>query len=137
MDANKSAQASFLSPFEGWQTNYFQPGETAEVGAPGSDPEGDGIPNLLEYALNLHPRQPSPVGLPTLGSDPNTLSLTYRKDPSKPDIGWQVEVSSNLNTWDQVGDSLIGNDGTIEIRRASVPTDGSRKFLRLKVTKLF
>jgi len=137
MDANKSAQASFLSPFEGWQTNYFQPGETAEIGAPGSDPEGDGIPNLLEYALNLHPRQPSPVGLPTLGSDPNTLSLTYRKDPSKPDIGWQVEVSSNLNTWDQVDDSLIGNDGAIEIRRASVPTDGSPKFLRLKVTKLF
>ena len=137
MNANKSAQAAFLSPFQGWQATYFQPAETAGIGAPSSDPDGDGTPNLLEYALNLHPRQPSPVGLPTLGGDASTLSLTYRKDPSKPDIGWQVEASPDLSTWNPVSDSLIGSDGAIEIRRASVPVEGPSRFLRLKVTKLF
>lgn len=138
MDANKSAQASFLSPFQGWQTTYFQPEERGTIGAPGSDPDGDGTPNLLEYALNLHPREPSPAGLPEPGQDAGTISLTYRKDPTKPDIGWQVEISANLVGWDPIGDSVVGHDGVIEIRMASVSTtDAPRKFLRLKVTRLF
>ena len=140
MDANRSAQASFLSPWQVWQTQpgYFTAGELVTLGAPGYDAEGDGIPNLLEYALNLHPREPSVTGLPTLGADAGSISLTYRKDPTKPDVGWQVEVSMDLVGWDPVGDTLVRTEGAIEIRRATVSTsDRQKKFLRLKVIKLF
>jgi hypothetical protein len=131
--------ASTVSPtFQTWQAAYFQPGEFVTIGAPGYDAEGDGIPNLLEYALNLHPREPSVTGLPALGADAGSISLTYRKDPTKPDVGWQVEVSTDLVGWDPVGDTLVGTEGAIEIRRATVSTsDRPKKFLRLKVIKLF
>lgn len=139
MDASKSVTARFLSPYQQWKTSYFSQTEieTTELSWPANDPEGDGVPNLLEYALNLHPRQPSQSGLPELASDATTLSLTYRKDPTKPDVGWQVEVSQTLGQWDPVADSLIGTEGPIEIRKATVPLTNGRTFLRLKVTKLF
>jgi hypothetical protein len=105
---------------------------------PTSDPDGDGIPNLLEYALDLDPRQPSLLGLPELSVGPASISLTYRKNPAKPDVGWQVElVDDLLNDWDPIDDQLIGTDGAIEIRKATVPIEGSKKFLRLKVSRLF
>lgn len=139
MDASKTATARFLSPYQQWKTDYFSQAEidATELGWPASDPDGDGIPNLLEYALGLHPRQPSQFGLPEIASDAASLSLTYRKDPSKPDIGWQVEASQALDRWDPVGDTLIGTDGPIEIRKATVPLTNERAFLRLKITKLF
>lgn len=139
MDASKTATARFLSPYQQWKTAYFSPAEidTTELSAPASDPDGDGIPNLLEYALGLHPRQPSQSGLPEIASDAASLSLIYRKDPAKPDIGWQVEASQTLGQWEPVGDTLITTDGPIEIRKATVPFTNGRAFLRLKVTKLF
>lgn len=45
--------AAFLA----WQTVFF--GGPAEPGAgPQDDPDRDGIPNLLEFAFNLHPQTP-------------------------------------------------------------------------------
>lgn len=139
MDASKTVTARFLSPYQQWKTSYFSQTEieTSELSWPANDPEGDGIPNLLEYALSLHPRQPSQSGLPELASDATTLSLTYRKDPSKPDVAWQVEVSQALGQWDPVGDALIGTDGSMEIRKATVALTNGQAFLRLKVIKLF
>lgn len=139
MDDSKTATARFLSPYQQWKEAYFSQSEidATEFAWPASDPDGDGIPNLLEYALGLHPRQPSQWGLPEIAFDGAFFSLTYRKDPSKPDIGWQVEVSQTLGGWDPIDDTLIGTDGPIEIRKAMVPLAGGRAFLRLKVIKLF
>lgn len=139
MDAPQTATARFLSPFQQWNTNYFSEAEKddPELSGPTADPDGDGIPNLLEYALGLHPRQPSQEGLPVMVADENFLFLTYRKAPSKPDIGWQVETSQGLDVWTPIGDTLLGNDGPVEIRQAAVPLTGERAFLRLKIIRLF
>jgi hypothetical protein len=139
MDADKAVTASFLSPYQNWRTGYFTSEEISgtQLSAPTSDPEGDGLQNLLEYALNLHPREPSFAGLPVVGDDGGNLTLTYLKDTTKTDISYQVETSDSLSGWGVVSDALVSTNGTIETRKAVVPINGIRKFLRLKITQLF
>ena len=139
MDADKAVTASFLSPYQNWKTGYFTSEEISgtQLSAPTSDPEGDGLQNLLEYALNLHPREPSLAGLPVVGDDGGNLTLTYLKDTTKTDISYQVETSDSLSGWGAVSDALVSTNGTIETRKAVVPINGIRKFLRLKITQLF
>jgi hypothetical protein len=139
MDADKAVTASFLSPYQNWRTGYFTSEEISgtQLSAPTSDPEGDGLQNLLEYALNLHPREPSLAGLPVVGDDGGNLTLTYQKDTTKTDISYQVETSDSLSGWGAVSDALVSTNGTIETRKAVVPINGTRKFLRLKITQLF
>ena len=137
LDANKSLTARFLSPLQTWGTGYFSTDEILEMNWTTSDPDGDGLSNLLEYAFNLNPGQPSLTGIPFIGEDNADLTLTYQKDISKPDISYQVEVSDNLVAWPPAGDVLVLTNGTIETRQANVPVSGGRRFLRLKITKLF
>jgi hypothetical protein len=63
--------------------------------------------------------------------------LTYLRDTSKPDISYQVEVSDSLAGWGMVSDELVSTTGTIETRKATIPIDGPKRFLRLKITQLF
>ena len=48
-----------LTPSQSWRHQYF--GTTANAGnaADNANPSGDGIPNLLKYALGLDPRVPT------------------------------------------------------------------------------
>jgi hypothetical protein len=139
MDADQAVAARFLSPYQSWKSGYFTPEEIAgtQLSAPTSDPEGDGLQNLLEYALNLHPREPSVTGRPELEEAGGTLTLTYLKDSAKSDITYQVEVSDGLGGWGPWSDELVSTNGTIEIRRAAVPILGTSRYLRLKITTLF
>jgi hypothetical protein len=139
MDADKSVTANFLSPYQNWKVGYFTAEEISgtELSAPTSDPDRDGLLNLMEYALSLHPRQASLTGQPFLGENGGNLTLTYQKDTAKPDISYQLEASGDLTAWLPVSDELISTNGTVETRRAGVPINGARKFLRLKIIKLF
>ncbi len=139
MDADRSVTARFFSPFQQWKTGFFSDEEifNSQMSWPEEDPDGDGIPNLLEYALGTNPRLPSREGLPELESTPSELALTYWKNPALADLAWQVEVSSDLVQWSALSDSLVSTQNGLELRRASVPTNPPRTFLRLKVIKLF
>jgi hypothetical protein len=139
MDADRTVAARFVSTYQSWKIGYFTSEEIAgtQLSEPISDPEGDGLQNLLEYALNLHPREPSVAGLPSVGGVGGNLTLTYLRDTSKPDISYQVEVSDSLAGWGVVSDELVSTTGTIETRKATIPVDGPKRFLRLKITQLF
>ena len=139
LDGDKSVTANFLSPYQSWRTGYFTPQEisSTQLSAPASDPDADGLQNLLEYALNLHPREASVTGLPSVGVNEGNLTLTYQKDTTKTDISYQLEVSGDLTAWLAISDELISTNGMVETRRAGVPINGARKFLRLKITQLF
>ncbi len=67
---------SIASPFEEWQAREW-PGESdPEVVGPESDPDGDDLVNLWEYALGLSPRTPDPKPLPG-------LSITLEGSPGQ------------------------------------------------------
>ena len=133
-----------------WQAQH---GLTAASSGPSADPDSDGIPNLLEYALGLNPRSVDVSLLPSsaTGTDPvdgqSYLYFSYRRWISTASaVQYVVETSSDLLSWSAEGSDLeaVGTptpnaDGvteTVTVRLVpSLSTPGaSRKFIRLRVS---
>jgi hypothetical protein len=62
----------------------------------------DGIPNLLEYALDGNPLNPHVATLPSVELNDPVLTMTFPLDPAKTDLAWIVESSVDLEDWSGV-----------------------------------
>ncbi|MFO1439955.1 MAG: hypothetical protein U1F81_16650 [Verrucomicrobiaceae bacterium] len=126
-----------LTLTQGWRQTHF--GSTANSGsaADGADPDGDGLKNLLEYALNLPPNAASRVPAAVQATGGN-LEYTYTRGTAAYNGGttFRVEWSDDLTTWFTTGvvESLISDDGTQQQVKATLPAgSGGRRFVRLRV----
>ena len=119
----------------------FYPGQSAT-----SDGDGDGVSALAEYAYGWSASMGT-VGktavLPQSGQSGNRLVLNYQVRTNDPRVLVFPEVATDLSGtgWASSG-IMVTNLGTtnvggesLERRSASVPMDGSRKFLRLRVNQ--
>ena len=118
------------------------------------DPDGDGMENLLEYAIRRNPRQPDAAGAIVAGREQllgiSYLTLTYRRphdewatvpdgaDAGYDGVGYTVETSTDLVIWRSGGNyvtQLVTPDttGPMVTVAARVPADSSKRFLRLQV----
>ena len=137
------------TPYSTWQTSHFTAAELTNPNVSGdnSDPDGDGIVNLLEYALNLDPRTASRAGLPTAStttiSNATYLTLTYTRVKSASDLTYAVEVSTDLLTWHSgatyTADVTTTDQSTtqqVTTRTLSATNSATPKqYLRLRVTR--
>src|SRR5690606_24333246 len=82
--------------FAGWQESHFTPSELLDpaVSGPDASPAGDGIPNLLKYAMNLEAK------VPFTGSDlfessieNGALTMSYLERTDVQDIEYVIEAS--------------------------------------------
>jgi hypothetical protein len=144
------------SPADSWRQQYF--GTTGNSGnaADLATPDGDGIANLMKYALGLTPGQSSVAGLPkakiATASGSRYLSLNLRRDPSRNDVTILVEVQGNLGgTWTEIASSVNGAaftgpagvtetaaaDGAkdVEIRDTQTIGSAARRFMRVRVVR--
>ncbi len=139
-----------LTPYGQWRkTSFGAEADDPATAGEHADPDGDGIDNLLEYALNLNPNLPANSGgapgrngLPGIETpDENHIALVYRRNISATDIAYVVEESDDLGLSDPwsaapVAETILSDDGETRIIRATIPRNGAPgKFLRLKVTK--
>ena len=105
---------------------------------PAGDRDGDGIPNLLEYAFHLNPDTPDVAGTPQFAVASGMATLTYRKVTTATDIGYTVQQSTDLIGWSTANAeeqrmSLVGNVETVKV---SVPVgENPALFLRVAVTR--
>jgi subtilase family serine protease len=138
------------TPYETWQSKEFTSAELANPAISGvtATPAGDGIPNLIKYALNLNPFTDGVSGLPvgsvaTTGSG-NYLRLTYTEVQSATDITYTPQVSMDLVTWNS-GPGYTTTTGTTSnpggltesvTVQAVTPVNNSTpaQFIRLQVT---
>lgn len=143
-----------------WQTARFTAAEIAAgLAADGFDFNGDGVPNLVDYALSRDPRGNASLlqGLPVASRTPagDRLQLRFLRDPARTDVDLLVEASADLQTWTTIARStagaatvnLGGANGVVEeavaggTLRAVVVQDGqslgtaARRFLRLRVVR--
>ena len=126
-----------LTLLEGWRQTQF--GITASTGnaADNADPDGDGLKNLLEYALNLPPNAAGRVPASVQATGGN-LEYLYDRGTAAFNSGttYQVEWSDDLTTWSGAGvvETLLSDDGTTQQVKATLPAgSGGRRFVRLRV----
>jgi len=93
-----------LTPLEIWRNTNFGNPSNVGAGADGASPSGDGVPNLIKYALGLNPDTPvTSAQLPSgsiqtnAGQEYLTLTVNRAADPS--DVSVVVQVSGDLVNW--------------------------------------
>jgi alpha-tubulin suppressor-like RCC1 family protein len=97
------------------------------------DPDGDRIPNLLEYAFGLNPLADSSGKLPQARIENGELVIHFAQPSGVSGVTYGAEWSESMQegSWLPVADS--GESG--EHRFAVPVSNGRRAFIRLKVTK--
>lgn len=122
-----------------WLSAHFTAGELTQpaVSDDLADPDADGRPNFLEYALGSAPRSPdAPAALAARLDPAGRLALDY--PAPRPELRYQIERSSDLVAWTAAGidDAPAADPGeNPDLRTASAPRDGDAPlFLRLRVT---
>jgi len=124
-----------------WRFANFGSYASQSSGADSADPDGDGLNNLLEYALGIDPNT-SGVIPAVLASNGANLEYTYSRSTAAKDAGatYQIEWSDTLEvgSWStqNVTQQITSIQGTLETVKASVPLGSSgKRFLRLQVVK--
>jgi hypothetical protein len=105
--------------------------------SPSGDPEKDGIPNLLEYALRGDPLTSDPAILPQPSFSSNRLSLTFMRH-ADPDLLYQVEAGDDLAqpSWPAIWSSTgaANTAGQVIVEDIQTISGHPRRFLRLRVS---
>ena len=93
------------SRYAEWRMRCFRRDALQTQTDPAADPDGDGIPNVLEYAFDLQPLQVNVIGIPegflTVGPVTNAdyHGLKFRRRANASDLTYYVQVSTNLMAW--------------------------------------
>ncbi len=129
-----AATVTVHTPSDQWRVTHFGGAANSGPAADAADPDGDGLVNLLEYALGTNPQAatPSPYGLSVDGDGRLVLSVT--KNPAATDLQYAAQVSGDLVTWSSGDVTVLTNDSTTFTARDNAAI-GSRRFLRLVVTR--
>ncbi len=134
-----SSADPYIPPtFEGWTYLHFGPDPDPDVAADDGCPAGDGLPNLLKYALDLDPWTPSTFD-PRLDQSGGAWRFEFERPASRPDLIYAVETSPSLaaDSWSSDGVNLQKLSGTDpETWSASCADTGQQRlFFRLKVAR--
>ncbi len=96
----------------------------------GQDLNGDGVPLLMAYALNLDPHLDLSGSMPKPEIGFGTLDMSFYAGASG--VEYIVETSENLVSWSTNGVALSSPDSE-SFRTASVSLDSPSRFLCLRV----
>jgi len=124
--------------FRQWQINEF--GANADnplVAGPSVCAAGDGVSNLLKYALGVDPYDTAAAALPVMALNGGNMTLTYSKAVCTTNILFSVQWSTDLVSWSTAGvsETILSDDGVYREIRASVSAaPATSKFMRLCVT---
>lgn len=125
--------------FAGWREEAFpDPAdrENPAVSGPKATPRGDGVSNLLRYALGVPIEENAAASLPQLEPAGDGWAFRFPLDPEKSDLVYRVLQSNDLINWSTVVfDSSTDPLPPQEDGKAvlTLPTSPSRSFWRLEV----
>jgi hypothetical protein len=123
-----------------WRQAYFGTNLDEGDAAGMADPDGDGLPNIMEYALSRNPKQaeldpPWTQLTQDYGNGP-CLALSFVSVPD-PALTYTVEASENLQDWASIWTSrdLPPPEGGVflVVDTAAPMTSHHQRFLRLKI----
>ncbi len=138
--ADQTYTLTVTARFSGWQALHFNLPAEADLAGPLADPDADGLPNLIEYALRRNPRtnDAPPSVRPVFGPD-GTVSFTLQVRRDDPRLQVRLEAAGEVDFAAPVSGNLVetipGDGGMQTLRFADpvqLPAAGSRRFWRLK-----
>jgi Lamin Tail Domain/CotH kinase protein len=132
--------------YNSWKSTSFpNPAdrENLAISGPNASPSGDGIANLVRYALGVGPYQPVTPLLPGLLKTAGQSKFRFRYDPTKTDLIWRVKATNTLTAWNSVlFDSTTSQipamvDGWLSVAMPNTlgtgPATDPKMFMRLEV----
>lgn len=140
----KSFYAKFsldITNFAGFQNENFSQTQLLDSSISGveADPDYDGLNNLMEYALMQNPLQPSGNALQARVENGHFI-LTFTKRKLATDIFYEVDVSTNLVTWDitetQFDETILSETSTaqiVQVTDKSVNSAFPTRYFKLQV----
>lgn len=143
---SKPLSYTVVAPPGGYYNQWM--GSVADP-APAADPDGDTIPNLLEYAFGLPPDSPgvrymNPAdalqgGLPAPGRNAaGALTLTWWQAVDwTPDLTFQAEASSDGIRWEPVASVEQGTSRGVRQMLATDPgdPDSTSRLMRVRIVR--
>ncbi len=130
------------NPFEKWQFSHFGDGsEDPALAGPYADPDGDGILNLLEFALGGNPLVNSRQRVPRVGQVDGYLVMTFwRVRAAETFLQYRVEAANDKSgpwteIWSSIDHPYSTNDDMIEesVTDFQPIAESPTRFLRLVV----
>ena len=102
---------------------------------PAGDANGNGVSNLVDYALSLNAPDPVGLGTPTVVKENGFLSIIYRKLVFASGPQFVVQQSTDLLSWTAVTptETVLEIRGDVQRIKAQVPITGDRMFLRVQI----
>ncbi len=132
-----------------WRQLHFTAAELPDSAVSGeqADPDGDGLVDFIEYAMQTDPHavaiaEPPLRAVTVMVAGQPYQALRFRRRVVNPEIEMRVETSTSLVSWQhgepltaEVGEALDNGDGTetITIRSTQPYATALREFLRLRV----
>ncbi len=116
-----------------WSTLHQTPGHSATDFADAADPDQDGIPNLMEYAMGTHPLEQNTAQV-SMSHSVGAIAIQYPEVATRSDVSLIPETSASLETsgWSTVSATTIDTVGSKRMQEASLPTSNTKGFLRLR-----
>lgn len=130
--------AATLSLIEQWRQFNFGSPTDAGNGADASDPDADGLPNLLEYALGSNPKSATDLGAPVLRLVNGTATLGFNRI-SDPALTYTVEAATSLNpaNWSPIWTSsgAANTAGHVDVSAPAPVSAQPVQYFRLRVAR--
>ncbi len=134
-----------LSPVQSWREQYFGTTQNSGNAADLANPAGDGIVNLVKYALGMNPDVNSQAGLPVMSVSGGKLQIQFNRNTAATDVTYYIQASEDLvnwttiatwaaggSSWTQSGATVTDNNGAVTAVD-NTPAE-TRQFLQVVVS---
>ena len=127
--------------YSAWADSVFPESVQEADRAADATPYGDGVANLLAYALGLDPLAEKLSKMPQAEVDESAVLFRYRSNIDAQDLEVMVETTDNLTDWNDVVaqptviESDVDGDGRVRMLEVSIPKAPleTRRFARLRI----
>lgn len=130
------------TPWCRWLTAQFTPSQLDDEGSSleNRDSDSDGLPNLIEYAMGMSPRQPNGDGM-TLSRQTGGWELMFQRNRGATDVAIVVESSDDpRGPWQAMANqtvTVIEESSSTQRVKMTLPitTSAPARLYRLRTTK--
>jgi hypothetical protein len=134
-----------ISAADSWRTQYFRTTNNSGATADTNSYAGDGIANLVKYALGMDPTVPATNGLPEMKMTNSRLALTFNRQKSATDVIYEVQAAGDLFgfsnatvLWSSASNAYGGGTNssqTVTVQDTVDSASTNRRFMRLQISR--